>query len=216
MDARSRLEAEFAREAAENEAALLLKLLRARVRELTLGDLLALLDTAAGARLQHRRLDELIDGDITPPAAPVGPATESDFRALLAALQASERPLSARELAERTGDSLARCAEGIDSFLTVGLVELAEDGPQPRYRPSAASSYQPTISVLTLAALLVSVLRRSGRRMQLMELRRATGCSEERVRRAVQHLKRIRALTTTGQNSGTRYGLVDAPTPAAH
>ena len=217
MDARTRLQAEFAREAAENEAALLLRLLRARARELTLGDLLALLDNSAGSRLLDRRVDELfLAGDPPPAPRPAPAAAEPALGATLAAIERADGPRTARELAELAGEPLERCEEELRALVTVGLVELVRDDPQPRYRIAAGQSYRPTVLVLALAAVILTILKRSGRRMQLMDLRRATGCSEERVRRAVQHLKRIRAITTTGQNSGTRYGLVDTPTHGPH
>lgn len=212
MDARTRLQAEFEREAAEHEAALLLRLLRARARELSLGDLHAVLDSPDGARLCGHSVGELLRG----PEPAVGRLSgEAELHALLTAVQRAARPVTASEL-----DVPGCAADGREALLealaAVGLVEALGGPPRLRYRIAADAATRPTIPVLVRAALVLAILRRSGRRMQLLELRRASGCSEERVRRAVQHLKRIRAVTCTGQNSGTRYGLAEAAPRETH
>lgn len=215
MDARTRLEAEFEREAAETEAALLLKLLRARTRELTLGDLHALLESPHGARLHGHRLGELLSsaGGAVRAAAP--PSGEEALQALLAAVQRSDGPVTPRELA-RIDTSFDRCDAQLDVLVTVGLLEALGDPPHLRFQATPEAASKPRVPVLVLAALLLTILRRTGRRMQLIELRRTSGCSEERVRRALHHLKRIGAVTCTGQNSGTRYGIADAAPHATH
>ncbi len=125
------------------------------------------------------------------------------------------RTVTPRELA-RFDASFDRCDGQLDVLVTVGLLEALGDPPHLRFQATPEAASKPRVPVLVLAALLLTILRRTGRRMQLIELRRTSGCSEERVRRALHHLKRIGAVTCTGQNSGTRYGIADAAPHATH
>jgi hypothetical protein len=206
MDVLSRLQAEFERALADSEAAVLLRLVRARSSEFTIGDLVALLETPHGACLQAHPVVELFREGLAP-ARLLDPPGEHHLQALFATIQRAEQPIAASALAKIAGYAPGPLAEQLDALVAVGLIVAAGDGSEPRYFAVAGDPGRPKTPVLVLAAFVLAILRSTGRRMQLLELLEATGCSEERVRRAIQHLKRTQKVTCTGQNSGTRYGL---------
>lgn len=215
MDVLSKLQAEFEREVAESEAAVLLRLLRTRSSELTIGDLVALLETQHGACLQACPAVELFR-DNPPPPRLLDPPGEQQMQALFAAIQRADHPLTANALGKLTGAPPRQFAERIDALIAVGLVEAVDYSPELRCFAVVGDPGKPRVAVMLLAALVLTTLRASGRKMKLMELLAATGCSEERVRRAVQHLLRAQKVTCSGQNSGTRYGLPDEATTPPH
>lgn len=212
MDVRARLQAEFEREVAASEASVLLRLIRARSSELTIGDLVALLEAPHGACLQACPAVELRR---EPPPLRFDPPGEHLLQALFAALQRAEQPLTASALCKAAGCPPAQFGERIDALIAVGLVAAVDRAPELRCFTVADAQSKPRAAVLVLAALVLTILRASGRKLKLMELLAATRCSEERVRRAIQHLQRAQQVTCTGQNSGTRYGLPDETTQRA-
>jgi hypothetical protein len=214
MDVRLRLQAEFEREVADSEAAVLLRLIRARSGELTIGDLVALLDTPHGARLHaHPAVELRLDRGSTTRADPSG---EKAIQALYTMLQRAEQPMTMGALARLAGCTLAQTGERLDALVAAGLVAAIDRPPEPRGFAVVADPGQPRTAVLLLAALVVTILRASGRSMKLMDLIAASGCSEERIRRATRHLKLSQKVTCTGRNSGTRYALPNAATTPAH
>lgn len=219
MGVLTEIQAEIERELLECESTLLLRQLRQRSHELTFGELKDLLGSPAGRRLHACGLAELFVAPIaaSPPPRDAGQARPSRVKretiaaALLAALHASRRPLTPRELVTAVGHDAAQVQRTLRELRERGLVLMVDLPPRPTYWAQEGGEYTGSATASRNAAEVVAALRAAGRSMALREVTAASGLTEEKVRRALAFLINSGQVLRLGRSVSTRYTLAKAP-----
>lgn len=212
MDVLSQLWVEVEREVLASESTILLRLVRQRIGELTLGDLKALLASPAGRRLHGRGLEELFSAgnDVIPAKERTQPAELA--QAVLAALQASGRPLSANELGDAVGCGPQRLSRVLQLLSARGAVVVVESSPRPTYRAQHGGADRDTTRAPRHAAEVVAALEAADGGLVLRGLSASTGLTDEQVRRVLAYLMNSGQVVRVGKSISTRYILVVATT----
>jgi len=220
MGVLTEIQAEIERELLECESTLLLRQLRQRCHELTFGELKELLGSPAGRRLHACGLEELFlaphEATSSPPRDAGEPRAsrvkrETIAAALLAALHASRRPLTPRELVAAVGHDAAQVQRTLRELRERGQVLMVDLPPRPTYWAQEGGEYTGGATASRNAAEVVAALRAAGRSVTLREVTAASGLTEEKVRRALAFLINSGQVLRLGRSVSTRYALAKGP-----
>lgn len=207
MNVMSQLWNEVAQEVLASEATILLRLVRQRIGELTLGELKDLLASPAGRRLHGRCLEELFSAgnDASPPRERRS-KPEQVAQAVLAVLHASTRPLRASDLLDAVGCTPPQLYGALRLLRELGQVLLVDPAPRPTYWAQPGGAYRTLARAPRHAGQVLDALQGSdGTGLTLRELSASTGLSDEQVRRVLAYLMNCGQVLRTGRSISTRY-----------
>lgn len=211
MDVLSQLWIEVEREALASESTILLRLVRQRIGELTLGDLKALLTSPAGRRLHGHGLQELFSaGNDVMPAKVPRKRTEALVQAVLAVLHASRAPLSTGELLAAVGCSDQELSRTLRRLRARAQILLVDPPPRPTYRAQQGGAYKISARAPRRAGEVLAAFQASGGGLTLRDLCASTGLTDEQLRRVLAYLMNSGQVVRAGKSISTRYLLVTA------
>jgi len=195
------LQSDLRRAQVEHEAALLVQVLRQRLRELTFSDLRQILNSRMGEGLAARRVSELIvDGNAAPTEAP--PPKPHDTADTRSARPKKKAKTKAKTKAKPTPKPSTNPAKR----------GPRRKGAAPKSQASAgAPAKPPKVSALTVAgrerydAAVIQFLRERGGWHASGFVRAHAGGSEMQIRGAMERLEKAGLIERTGKFASTRY-----------